>query len=69
MIVGRIARLLEILDFDPEDFSNTITDSSLDKPTRLMFMSSSHMPYILNRLSTSLTVHGDEEATGAPNTH
>ncbi|XP_064387144.1 microtubule-associated serine/threonine-protein kinase 2-like isoform X2 [Halichondria panicea] len=63
IIVGRIARLLEIMQFDPEDFSSTIADSSLDKPTRLMFMSSSHMPYILNRLSTSLTSQeeGDTE--------
>jgi len=54
MIVNRVARLLEIMHFDPEDFSNTISDNSLDKPTKLMFMTSSHMPYILNRLSTSV---------------
>ena len=64
IIVGRIARLLEIMHFDPEDFSSTIADNSLDKPTKLMFMTSSHMPYILNRLSTSLAPQDDEEEEG-----
>ncbi len=52
------------MHFDPEDFSSTIADSSLDKPSRLMFMSSSHMPYILNRLSTSLTSQDDGGTEG-----
>ena len=68
MIVGRLARLLEIIEFDPEDFSSTISDG-LDKPQKMEFMSSSHTPYILNRLSTSLNAddeNGGEGEGGSP---
>ena len=59
IIIGRVARLLEIKDFDPEDFSSTISDG-LDKQQLLGLMSSSHMPYILNRLNVSLELEVQE---------
>ena len=63
IVVGRLARLLEIMEFDPEDFSSTISDG-LDKPQKMEFMSSSHMPYILNRLSTSINADDEHEEEG-----
>ena len=59
IIIGRVARLLEIKDFDPEDFSSTLSDG-LDKQQLLGLMSSSHMPYILNRLNVSLELEVEE---------
>ena len=59
IIIGRVARLLEIKDFDPEDFSSTLSDG-LDKQQLLGLMSSSHMPYILNRLNVSLELEMEE---------
>ena len=44
-------------DFDPEDFSSTLTEAHEDGTDRqhlLGFMTSSHTPYILNRLNISL---------------
>ena len=60
IIIGRVARLLEIKDFDPEDFSSTIISDGLDKQQLLGLMSSSHMPYILNRLNVSLELEVQE---------
>jgi len=58
IVIGRVARLLEIMDFDPEDFSSTI--SEVDKQQLTGLMSSSHMPYILNRLNVSLELEMEE---------
>ena len=57
-------------DFDPEDFSSTLTEASEDGTDRhhlLGFMTSSHTPYILNRLNISLrALDNGEEEGGAP---
>ena len=42
-------------DFDPEYFSSTLMDDGLDRSQMQQLMSSSHMPYILNRLNVSLS--------------
>ena len=43
-------------EFDPQEFSSTLNESTqdADRGVVLNFMSSSHMPYILNRLQISL---------------
>ena len=50
-------------EFDPQEFSFTLSESSqeMDRGLVLGFMSSSHMPYILNRLQISLKA--DDEGT------
>ena len=45
---------LVMQDFDPEDFSMTISEGQLDRTQVAELMSSSHTPYILNRLNVSL---------------
>ena len=44
-------------DFDPEDFSSTLSEASedgLDRQQLMGLMSSSHTPFILNRLNMVL---------------
>ena len=50
-------------EFDPQEFSSTLNESTqdADRGVVLNFMSSSHMPYILNRLQISLKA--DDEGT------
>lgn len=55
IIVGRTARLLEIMDFNPDDFYNMSDDDGLDKSQLAGLMASSHMPYILSRLNLSIS--------------
>ena len=45
-------------DFDPEDFSQTISSDGLDRTQMQQLMGSSHMPYILNRLNVSVSANG-----------
>ena len=49
-------------DFDPDFFSSTLMDDGLDRSQMTQLMSSSHMPYILNRLNVSLSVSDDRES-------
>ena len=51
IIIGRVARLLEIKDFDPEDFSSTLSDG-LDKQQLLGLMSSSLLASCPSRIPT-----------------
>ncbi len=48
-------------DFDPEEFHSTIAEDGMDKQQLVTLMSSSHTPYILNRLNTTLAMDGGEE--------
>lgn len=63
VIISRVARLLEILEFDPLEFSSTLNESTqdADRGVVLNFMSSSHMPYILNRLQISLEADDEDQ--------
>jgi microtubule-associated serine/threonine kinase len=63
VIISRVARLLEIMEFDPQEFSSTLNESTqdADRGVVLNFMSSSHMPYILNRLQISLEADDEDQ--------
>ncbi|CAI7999164.1 Microtubule-associated serine/threonine-protein kinase 1 [Geodia barretti] len=63
VIIMRVARLLEIMEFDPQEFSSTLNESTqdADRGVVLNFMSSSHMPYILNRLQISLEADDEDQ--------
>ena len=43
-------------EFDPQEFSSTLNDATQDADPGMVlnFMTSSHMPFILNRLQISL---------------
>ena len=54
-------------EFDPQEFSSTLNESTqdADRGVVLNFMSSSHMPYILNRLQISLEADDEGKLIGA----
>ena len=59
VIISRVARLVEISEFDPNALSSSVLQLSGDSGQGesaewLQKLSSSHMPYILNRLNQSL---------------
>ena len=52
-VISRVARLIEIMEFDPNALSASMLNLSGDEASEWIHkLSSSHTPYILNRLQT-----------------